>query len=50
MYDIQEYNKQYYLAHKKELNNKRKINLKKQRKLMGKLATENIERFIYNAF
>ena len=50
MYDIHKYNKQYYLIHKKELNNKRRINRQKQRKLMEKLVVDNLEKFIYKAF
>jgi hypothetical protein len=49
-YNINTYNKEYYLAHKKELNNKRKINRQKQRKTSVKLVTDNLEKFILNAF
>jgi hypothetical protein len=50
MYDIHRYNKEYYLSHKEELNNKRRINRQKQRKIAEKLITDNLEKFILNAF
>jgi len=50
MYDAQEYRRQYYLAHKKEENDKRRINRQRQRKMKGKLVVDNLEKFIYKAF
>jgi hypothetical protein len=50
MYEINKYNKEYYLLHKEALNNKRRLNRQKQRKREEKLVTDNLEKFVYNAF
>ena len=50
MYNIHDYNKQYYLEHKEELNNRRRLNRQKQRKTKVKLPEDNREKFILNAF